>query len=87
METGIVTETEISERQAKQKSKHLFLQCAPTVVKLSTPLQSRFFIVELESYTYEQFYGIIFRLLDAEEEIALIIVDLNWEISKIGSGC
>jgi Holliday junction resolvasome RuvABC ATP-dependent DNA helicase subunit len=46
--------------------------------KLSTPLQSRFFIVELESYTYEQFYGIIFRLLDAEEEIALIIVDLNW---------
>jgi ATP-dependent Lon protease len=41
--------------------------------KLSTPLQSRFFIVEVEPYTYEQFYEITMHLLD--KDIARIVAD------------
>jgi ATP-dependent Lon protease len=34
------------------------------ISKVMLPLQSRFFVVNLESYTYEQFYQITVELLN-----------------------
>jgi hypothetical protein len=45
--------------------------------KVSAPSHSRFFIAELESYKYEQFYEITPRLLDAHQEIARIVAHLG----------
>jgi hypothetical protein len=47
-------------------------------------LQSRFFLVKLEPYTYEQFYGITVRLLttpheyNVDEEMARTTADSVW---------
>jgi holliday junction DNA helicase RuvB len=51
------------------------------------PLQSRFFIVHLESYTYEQFYEITVRVLTSDqhsvdEEIANATADAVWNTSR-----
>jgi hypothetical protein len=79
METGIVTETKYGKtREAKIKTS-VFATCNDGR-KLSAPLQSRFFIVELEPYTYEQFYEITLHLLD--EEFARIIADAVWNRSR-----
>jgi ATP-dependent Lon protease len=50
------------------------------VENIIAPLQSRFFTVRLEPYTYEQFYGITVRLLtsnqyNVDEEIAKATAD------------
>jgi hypothetical protein len=50
-------------------------------------LQSRFFIVRLELYTYEQFYEITVRLLSSnhynvDEEIAKVIAEAVWKTSR-----
>jgi Holliday junction DNA helicase RuvB len=79
METGIVTETKYGKtREAKIKTS-VFATCNDGR-KLSAPLQSRFFIVELEPYTYEQFYEITLHLLD--EEFARIIAYAVWNRSR-----
>lgn len=79
METGIVSETKYGRtREAKIKTS-VFATCNDPR-KLSAPLQSRFFIVELEPYTYEQFYEITLRLLD--EDFARIIADAVWNTSR-----
>jgi hypothetical protein len=59
------------------------------VEKILPPLQSRFLIVKLEPYTYEQFYDITVRLLTAsnqqynvDEEIAIATCDAVWNISS-----
>ena len=79
MEIGIVTETKYGRtREAKIKTS-VFATCNDPR-KLSTPLQTRFFIVELEPYTYEQFYEITLRLLD--EDFARNIAERVWNTSK-----
>jgi Holliday junction DNA helicase RuvB len=79
MQTGIVTETKYGKtREAKIKTS-VFATCNDRR-KLSAPLQSRFFIVELEPYTYERFYEITLHLLD--EDIARIIADAVCNTSK-----
>ena len=79
MEIGIVTETKYGRtREAKIKTS-VFATCNDPR-KLSTPLQSRFFIVKLEPYTYEQFYEITLRLLD--EDFARNIAEGVWNTSK-----
>src|SRR6266487_1347350 len=50
--------------------------------KLSAALLSRFFIVELDQYTYEQFHEITLRLLSVEQEYARIIADAVWDTSR-----
>ena len=50
-------------------------------------MQSRFFILRLEPYTYEQFYEIIVRLLNSshynvDEEMARAISDSVWNTTQ-----
>jgi MoxR-like ATPase len=72
METGIVTEMKYGKtRQAEIKTSVTATCNDPR--KLSAPLLSRFFIVEMESYTYEQFYEITVHLLD--NDIARFVAD------------
>jgi Holliday junction DNA helicase RuvB len=55
METGIITETKYGKtRQAEIKTS--VFATSNNSRKLSAALLSRFFIIELESYTYEEFY-------------------------------
>jgi len=52
---------------------------------LSAPLQSRFFIVELEPYTYEQFFEITRQLIShqkLEKEVANLITSAIWARSQ-----
>ena len=56
------------------------------IKKLSSPLQSRFFIVELEPYTYEQFLEITNKLLSRqkiERGVASVIANAVWNKSRI----
>ena len=57
------------------------------IEKITSPLRSRFFIVRLEPYTYEQFYGVTVRLLtsnhyNVDEEIAGATADAVWNTSR-----
>jgi len=52
---------------------------------LSAPLLSRFFVVELEQYTYEQFLEITYELLSRhkiEGGVACVIANAVWNRSK-----
>jgi holliday junction DNA helicase RuvB len=79
METGIVTETKYRKTREAEIKICIFATCNDPR-KLSAPLQSRFFIVELEPYTYEQFYEITVHLLD--KDFARIIADAVWNRSR-----
>jgi hypothetical protein len=81
METGIVNETKYGKTREAEIKTSVFATCNDPM-KLSAPLQSRFFIVELEQYTYEQFYEITLRLLDTRQEITRIIADAVWNTSR-----
>ena len=74
METGIVSETKYGKTREAEIKISVFATCNDPR-RLSAPLQSRFLIVQLESYTYERFYEITLRLLDTQQEIAQIIAD------------
>jgi MoxR-like ATPase len=79
MEAGIVSETKYGKtREAKIKTSVFASRNDPT--RLSGPLLSRFLIVELEPYTYEQFYEITLHLLD--KDFARIIADAVWNRSR-----
>ena len=57
------------------------------VGKIIPPLQSRFFIVKLEPYTYEQFHHITLRLLTSDnhnidEEIAKATAYTVWNTTQ-----
>ena len=54
METKIISETKYREAEIKTS---VFATCNDPRI-LSSPLQSRFFIVEIEPYIYEQFYDL-----------------------------
>jgi holliday junction DNA helicase RuvB len=67
METGIVSET----KYGKTRTMHIQTSVFATsndARKLSAPLQSRFFIVKLEAYTYEQFCEITKQVLSRQKE-------------------
>jgi MoxR-like ATPase len=62
METGIVSET----KHAKTRTEILktwVIASSNNLHNIISPLKSRFFIIELEPYSYEQFYQITTRLL------------------------
>jgi holliday junction DNA helicase RuvB len=79
METGIITETKYRKTREAEIKTSLFATCNDPR-KLSSPLQSRFFVVELEPYPYEQFYEITTHLLD--NDFARIIADAIWNTSR-----
>jgi holliday junction DNA helicase RuvB len=57
--------------------------------KIIVPLQSRFFPIKLEPYTYEQFFEISVLLLTRQhkvkEEIAKATADIVWNKVKSGN--
>jgi holliday junction DNA helicase RuvB len=84
METGIVSETKYAKTRWAQIKKSVFATCN-NIKTISTPLQSRFFIVELEAYTYEQFREITDVLLLHHKEDcsgATVIANTLWNKSQ-----
>jgi replication-associated recombination protein RarA len=86
IETGIVSETKHNKTR-RMKIKTFVFATSNNVGKIIPPLQSRFFIVRLEPYTYEQFFDITVRLLTSNEynvgeEIAKATADAVWNTSS-----
>ena len=86
METGIVSETKYNKTRSTETKTSVFVT-SNNIEKIIAPLQSRFFIVRLELYTYEQFYEITVRLLSSnhynvDEEIAKVIAEAVWKTSR-----
>jgi replication-associated recombination protein RarA len=86
IETGIVSETKYG-RTRRMEIKTSVFATSNDVEKIMEPLQSRFFIVNLQAYTYEQFYEITIRLLTSDrhnvnEEIAKATADAVWNTSR-----
>jgi|SRR5215207_591710 len=86
METGIVSETKYNKTRRMEIRTSVFAT-SNNVEKIIAPLQSRFFIVRLEPYTYEQFCEITIRLLtsnhyNVDEEIAKATADAVWRTSR-----
>jgi MoxR-like ATPase len=84
METGIVTEA----KYGKTRTTHIQISVFATsndARKISSPLQSRFFIVKLETYTYEQFYEITKQVLlhhNVDGGLASVIAGAVWNKSR-----
>ena len=84
METGIVTETKYGKTRLAEMKTSVFAT-SNDIKKLSAPLQSRFFVVELEPYTYEQFCDITEKLLSRQKiegQVASAIADAVWKKSQ-----
>jgi holliday junction DNA helicase RuvB len=87
METGIVCETKHDKIRSMEIKTSVFAT-SNNIEKIIQPLQSRFFIVKLEPYTYEQFFDITVRLLttsnqhNVDEEIANATADAVWNTSR-----
>jgi Holliday junction DNA helicase RuvB len=85
METGIVSETKHRKTRAITNVKTWVFATSNNISKMMIPLQSRFFVVKLEPYTYEQFYQITVELLTKQhkvkEEIAKATANAIWDKS------
>jgi replication-associated recombination protein RarA len=86
METGIVSEIKYRKTRSMEIKTSVFAT-SNNVEKIISPLQSRFFIVHLEPYTYEQFYEITVRVLTSDqhsvdEEIAKATADAVWSTTQ-----
>jgi Holliday junction DNA helicase RuvB len=86
METGIVSETKFNKSRKMGINTSVFAT-NNNVEKIIEPLQSRFFIVKLQVYRYEQFYEITQRLLtsnqyNVDEEIAKATAEAVWKTSR-----
>jgi holliday junction DNA helicase RuvB len=81
METGIISETKYRKTRESHLSSSVFATCNDST-KLSDALLSRFFVVKLEPYTYEQFYEVTLQLLHVPEVMARIVCDSVWSTSR-----
>jgi holliday junction DNA helicase RuvB len=84
METGIVTETKYCKTRLVEIKTSVFAT-SNNVKKMSAPLQSRFFIVELEPYTHEQFCGITEELLSRhkiDDGVVGTVAEALWSKSQ-----
>ena len=81
METGIISETKYGKTREAEIKTSVFATCNDTR-KLSAPLQSRFFVVHLESYTYEQFYDVTWLALIFDHNVDRIIADAVLKTSR-----
>jgi replication-associated recombination protein RarA len=88
METGIISETKYGKTRVAQIKTSVFAT-SNNIKNLSAPLQSRFFIVELEPYTYEQFFEITKQRLSHQkiEQIANLIASAVWARSQDMRDC
>jgi holliday junction DNA helicase RuvB len=81
METGIVSETKHGKTRA-EVLKTWVIASSNDILNIISPLKSRFFIIELEPYSYEQFYQITVSLLTKQhkvnEEIAKTTAYMVW---------
>ncbi len=74
METGIVSETKHNKTRIAHMKTSVFAT-SNNVNDIITPLRSRFFVVELPPYTYEQFYQISVHLLTVGHKVNQHIAD------------
>lgn len=84
METGIISETKYGKTRSAQIKTSVFAT-SNNIERLSAPLRSRFFIVELGPYTYERFFEITKQLLShqkIEREVANLIASKVWAKSQ-----
>jgi Holliday junction DNA helicase RuvB len=86
IETGIVSETKFKKTREMRIKTSVFAT-SNDIKKIMAPLQSRFFIVKLDKYTYEQFYEITIGLLTSrqyniDEEIAGVTADAIWNSTQ-----
>ena len=84
METGIISETKYGKTRSAQ-IKTSVIATSNNIKGLSAPLQSRFFIVELEPYTYDHFFEITNELLLRRKvggDIAGLIATAVWNKSR-----
>jgi holliday junction DNA helicase RuvB len=86
IETGIVSETKYNKTRKLELKTSVFAT-SNNVEKIIVPLQSRFFIVNMHAYTYEQFYEITLQLLtsslyNVDEEITRAAIDAVWNTSR-----
>src|ERR687888_1624384 len=86
METGIVSETKHKKTRTEVMKTRVFASSNKTTNIISA-LRSRFFIIELEPYSYEQFCQITMGLLieqhKVKEEIAKATAHMVW--NRLGS--
>src|SRR5919197_3013562 len=69
MQSGIISETKVRKTRSTQMKTWIFATSNGTK-KLSDALLSRFMVIELEKYSYEEFKDISVQLLvDSEEEV------------------
>ena len=91
METGILSETKHRKTRAITNVKTWVFATSNNISKVMLPLQSRFFVVNLEPYTYEQFYQITVELLTKQhkvkEEIAEATANTIWDKSANVRDC
>ena len=86
IETGIVSETKFNKTRTI-KLKTFVFATSNNAERIIEPLQSRFFIVKLQAYRYEQFCEITLRLLtsnqyNVDEEIAKATTEAVWRTSR-----
>jgi replication-associated recombination protein RarA len=86
METGTVSETKYNKTRRMGIKTSVFAT-SNSLEKIIPPLQSRFFMVKLQAYTYKQFYEITLQLLtsshhNVDEEIAKATADAVWRTSR-----
>jgi replication-associated recombination protein RarA len=81
METGIISETKYAKTR-ETKMDTLVFATSNDPRKLSPALLSRFFVVHVEPYTYDQFYEITLSLLRIQSKIAPTIAAAVWNTSK-----
>jgi MoxR-like ATPase len=89
METGIISETKYRKTRSAEMKTSVFAT-SNNIKKISAPLQSRFFIIDIKPYSYEQFCYIAEKLLlrqKANTDIARIIIDVIWNKSQDMRDC
>jgi Holliday junction DNA helicase RuvB len=91
IETGIVSETKYNKTR-KMELKTSVFATNNNIEKIIIPLQSRFLIVNMNAYTYEQFYEIILQLLtsnqyNVDERITMASIEEVWNTTKNVRDC
>lgn len=86
IETGMVSETKYNKTRTMEIKASVYAT-SNSIERIIPPLQSRFLIVRLKGYTYEEFCQITIRLLtsakyNVDEEIATTTANVAWYVSR-----
>jgi holliday junction DNA helicase RuvB len=81
METGIISETKYGKKREAKINTSVFATSNDTR-NLSAALLSRFFVVELEPYSYDEFHQITAHLLHQQGKIVRTVADAIWVTSR-----